>query len=1454
MNRHIFISHSSKDDDTVKKLREALQLHGRYVWVDSRELRGGDHLAETIENSIRSAGHFLALISLEALGSEWVQREVGIALEEAARRDDGYKVISLVLPGVQPGHLKLLFPREPLHIFVKDGPTGLDEAMPALFAALGEALPQDGQAGEAVSAAPVEELILKLTDPLIKQKKKLRRAEATAELVYQPSGNRRAVTSLRYTFRAPLGPIELEELRWYVERYFQWPSGIFKERARQLEARLPEWGKALFDAALGGKSAREPYEAWRRQGGSRRFSVQVDFEPPEGAAPRKSALIREAASDLLSLPWEILHDGSGYLSQGGRAVRVRRRLPNRREVVTAAADLPIRVLLITSRPEVTAQGTPVGYLDHRSSALPLTEAVENLGEGLVKLDILHPPTFPALKEALRRAQEAGDPYEIVHFDGHGVYDRRVGLGALCFEDPRDQEKLGKRRMQLVHATELAAELREYGVPLIYLDACQSAQSADDPVASVAAKLLEEGASSVVAMSHSVLVETARRFVEPFYRARAEGRRVGDAMLAGQAALYDDTFRFKIMGAGELRLQDWFVPVLFQEAGDPQLFTLRLGEAAARLGRQRRERQLGRLPGPPPHGFVGRSRMLLRLERLLVQEHYAVIRGGGGLGKTALAAELARWLVRSGRFERAAFLSVEPQNVQDIKGVLDTLGRQLVPQYAVSAYGDDLAAARLPLERALQEHPTVILLDNMESVLPDHQGVNPAGAADVGALLELCAALQGASERCCLIFTSRELLPAPYDAPKNTVTLGRLTPDEAIQLVERVMAGHGWQPPESDDASTPEEISQLVETVGCHPRALVLLAREVAKGVRATTEAAAKLMAQLETQNPGDRENSLYASVALSLRRLPPGMRRPLGRLAVFYGGGHLVIMGIVLGLEPGAMNALAGQLTGVGLAEMQEYGYLRLDPALPAYLKLTHPDEQTAELEAAWGEAMVQLVAFLYQQMFKDTRIASRLTLLELPNLLALTCWLEAQLEADPAQAEALSATVRRVEELLANLNRPQALARAVALRIRAAERVPEWGRARFESERLLTQRLLDQGQLQAAFEKAKALLEKAKTAGEEAYRGADYDLAGAHFLLGRVLKMAGHADPALALNAEAQQRFEALGEDGEHMAAVTLIEQADCLRALGRLEEAAEKCKERIKRGEKSANIRGVVVGKVQLATVRMLQGKYPEAVAGFEEARDIFEQLGEPASVATAWHQLGMVHQEAGQYDAAESAYRHALTIDTRTSNRAGQASTLTMLGNLYDDMGRPEAAVNFYRQAADIYVALGDQRYEGVARGNAAETLRKLGHYDEARTEIRRAIECKRPFGHEAEPWKTFNILHKIETAEGKAAEAHAAWEQAREAYLAYRRQGGYARTGGGKLVNDVMRAMQQGKKGEIIETLSRLSRAADTPDWLKTFSSKVLAVLNGERDRSLADDPALGYSNAAEILLLLERLEG
>ena len=98
-----------------------------------------------------------------------------------------------------------------------------------------------------------------------------------------------------------------------------------------------------------------------------------------------------------------------------------------------------------------------------------------------------------------------------------------------------------------------------------------------------------------------------------------------------------------------------------------------------------------------------------------------------------------------------------------------------------------------------------------------------------------------------------------------------------------------------------------------------------------------------------------------------------------------------------------------------------------------------------------------------------------------------------------------------------------------------EWSNARLVNERMNIERLLQQGDLPAAFQAAQALLQQCQQAGNQAYLQADYDLTMAHFLLGRVLKTGGAAAQALPYLQEAQRRFEVLGEHGATMASVAL-------------------------------------------------------------------------------------------------------------------------------------------------------------------------------------------------------------------------------------------------------------------------------------------------------------------------------
>ena len=166
-------------------------------------------------------------------------------------------MIPILLPGIEPSALGLWFDKEPVGIKITVGPGGIEQALPSLFAALGEQLPDDLQPPQMKDAAPVADLILELSDLEVRAGAPgcdgpLRRP-ASSSIRLSRLLPRSAVRPFRFV--APLGGIEADELTWYVERYPQWPVGdVVTERARAVERNLETWGQALFKAAIGRKA------------------------------------------------------------------------------------------------------------------------------------------------------------------------------------------------------------------------------------------------------------------------------------------------------------------------------------------------------------------------------------------------------------------------------------------------------------------------------------------------------------------------------------------------------------------------------------------------------------------------------------------------------------------------------------------------------------------------------------------------------------------------------------------------------------------------------------------------------------------------------------------------------------------------------------------------------------------------------------------------------------------------------------------------------------------------------------------------------------------------------------------------------------------------------------------------------------------------------------------------
>jgi predicted nucleotide-binding protein len=109
----VFLSHSHEDRRFVRGLWSKLGKSGIKVWVDEAEIKVGESLIKKLSEAIGSVDFLVVVLSRSSVRSEWVQREVELAInQEILSR--GVKVLPILkdrvpLPGFLTGKLYIDF-------------------------------------------------------------------------------------------------------------------------------------------------------------------------------------------------------------------------------------------------------------------------------------------------------------------------------------------------------------------------------------------------------------------------------------------------------------------------------------------------------------------------------------------------------------------------------------------------------------------------------------------------------------------------------------------------------------------------------------------------------------------------------------------------------------------------------------------------------------------------------------------------------------------------------------------------------------------------------------------------------------------------------------------------------------------------------------------------------------------------------------------------------------------------------------------------------------------------------------------------------------------------------------------------------------------------------------------------------------------------------------------------
>jgi tetratricopeptide (TPR) repeat protein len=1183
---------------------------------------------------------------------------------------------------------------------------------------------------------------------MVKNSLRINHAGDSIQLFWQ-RGHSAPRSAPAVAFEHPFDSKALADLRWYLEEYLRFPYGLEPENAQKIELKLQAWGQQLFELVFrSSEKAREFFQEATRAGLDKCEISIISDEPA-----------------ILNLPWELLF-APDYQFLAPLLAGMYRSLSDygvRAELGTMS-DEQLNILLVIARPYGERD------INFQTIARPMLEALKPI-QKQVNLTVLRPPSLKQFEAELNARKGF---YHIVHFDGHGDFQAdsntvqtqygTSGEGVLVFED-------NDGKPEIVTAREIAQYLTDCRVPVFILNACKSGQAGEEAFSSVAGQLVKLGAKGVVAMAYSVYATAAKHFMGRLYGELVRGQDIASAVAAGRKSMSIEKQRPSPKGL--LPLQDWLVPVLYQQEPCRPFRPKAVPDDLWEDGDDAEAMLAVDLPEVSGYGFIGRDYDILCLERAFRQNHVVLLQGMGGVGKTQLAGGFARWLTDTqGRTGGVFFTSFE--RGAGLSQVINQIGRAKLGKKFVSGTPEKPATPerqQAAVRKYLQTNPCLLIWDNFEPVNGFPQGNQPLlPAAERDSLQQFLKQLRG-GKSWVLITSRRE--ENWLDCGYKLLELKGLVQPDAEELAAEILKQAGV-----DRAKLPREYLELLKLLGGHPLSLRVVLRHLKSQTPVQLiEALRRGLNTFKGAEEEGREKSLTVSLDYSFANLSARARQHLPFLGLFCDRVHAHWLHAFSqknpdydfwqayravfeeNLQKSDWIGLLNEATAAGILEDLGGNIYQIHPALPWYLRQKLDTKGSQEVISNLEKKLLVFYAALannyyYKELISNAELATFVLRVEEPNLLQHLRLAEQQQDWDIAQAilQALGEVYLRRgrkpefkslrERVLNQIGIHLAEAKAkgkdafdfwMYLRVEDANEALQ--SADLETGRAVYQEILDElvalngpsfnnktaviyyqlgivAQKQRRFEDAIVFYHKALQIFEDA--GDFYSAANQYHALGMVAQEQRRFEDAIAFSNKALQIYEDVG---------------DFYKAAGDYH---------------------------YLGVVAQQQRRFEDAIAFYNKALQIFEEAGDSHQATNQYHALGMVAQKQRRFEDAIAFYHKALQIYEDAGDFYHAAMDYHQLGIVAQLQRRFEDAIAFYNKALQIYEDAGDfykaaNQYEGL--GNIAK---EQGDFDTAVAYFQKAFTALSA----ANDWRQAS---KILIAWGQTLEAQSNWTEAVKIYI-------------------------------------------------------------------------------------------
>jgi tetratricopeptide (TPR) repeat protein len=1080
-------------------------------------------------------------------------------------------------------------------------------------------------------------------------------------------------------------------------------------------------------------------------------------------------------SSLLDAPWELMHDGSGFLVDCGLEVIRRIAPPGEGRprsghalsmLFMAASPTGQQRLHFEEEEQAIVQATHPSRLD---LWVEETGCVRDLGARLDRMLAL-------------------GPVDVLHLTCHGTAD---GPGLLL------ENEVGA--LDRVSPDALAREVRLRELGLCVVSACET--SVLSPLADTFAQaLVRLGAPAALGWAAPVSDQQATVFVAAFYERLARGWTLPDALRHARRHLRHTT------PSGS----DWHLARLVVGArgggalampGGPLRASPEAGTRAFLDGNR------GRVPVAGPDAFVGRRRSLQRALRALRATEGAgvLLTGLGQQGKSSLAARIARRMTDHSVVVCHGADELYPAAI--LARLLDSLGQadSVQAKAQVTEVGEApgrLQEYLLHLLRRL-DRPVLLVLDDLEQVLDSAAPIHvrePLHGVALRAVLGAFSTEGGRSgSRVLLTSRLRPVLPDARGAELVSRTLVEVTL-EGMSCAERALL-----PAARQAEGLPASVrARCLEASDGNPGLVALLLGlaadlEARGGIDSLSGVLEALQSARETGQEG-LDRWLEGVVGVLLQRLTEPEHALLRASTVFVVpiplealGPLLAALGVddrvearlqSLGLwvrvpdlvQPdrfavGPSALVAGQVRPLGSAEASAYAGKVLSGLQEAWrtgdglagvavamtrLALVAGDASVVERHShgavhallRWHE--IPAARGLGRAAVQCLQTAGR------PVPVELTVLLSEALEGTSTE-EALQllprdsmepAVVFRRGKLLARLGQIEEAERQL---LAAEEHLPERSRDRA----LLKGTRADLLQARGQFDEALQIREEELSVYDKLG-----DLYSRTLTVGRmadILQIRGRWNEALSIRLEELSVYERLGEVRIH--AVTFGKVADVLQMQGELDKALQiRMTEELPVYERLGDERERAVALGKVADIHHARGQLEEALRiRTHEVIPVLERVGDVRERAEIQARIAEIFVLRGQLVEAERLYvEEVLPVQVRLGNVRGEAITRGKRADLLQLRGQLEEALQEYAHVRDIFERLGDIRHRAVASGKMADIYTKQRRLGEAlRIRAEEELPTYLQVGDRREYAVTLDKIADLFVAGGELEEAICIW---------------------------------------------------------------------------------------------------